>query len=94
MSVERVVVDPDAPTRPIPVQRQRTTPTTPPAPPPDEPQPAAAPPDEPFVEVSEARRSTGRLIAIALLLALIVGAVWYVFAKLRIGIPTTPPSEI
>jgi len=96
MSVERVVVDPDAPTRPIPVQpRPRATPTAPPAPPPLEPEPPTPLP-EPVVEVSEARRSTGRLIAVALLLALIVGAAWYVFAKLRItaGIPTTTPPGI
>ena len=96
MSVERVVVDPDAPTRPIPVQpRPRATPTAPPAPPPVEPEPPTPLP-EPVVEVSEARRSTGRLIAVALLLALIVGAAWYVFAKLRIsaGIPTTTPPGI
>ena len=103
MSVERVVVNrasgdagipaaSDAPTEPIPVQpRRRVTPPAPPV----EPEPAAPPP-EPVVEVSEARRSTGRLIAVALLLALIIGAAWYVFAKLRIttGSPTTTPPGI
>jgi PPM family protein phosphatase len=93
MSVERVVVDPDAPTQPFPVQRRpRATPTTPPPPPPAEPEPVEPEP-EPVIEVSEARRSTGRLVAVALLLALIIGAAWYAFAKLRItiGIPTTTP---
>jgi PPM family protein phosphatase len=105
MSVERVVVNRasgdatipaaaagDAPTQPFPVQpRRRITPLNPPAPP-VEPQPADALP-EPVIDVSPARRSTGRLIAVALLLALIIGAAWYVFAKLRItaGIPTTTP---
>jgi serine/threonine protein phosphatase PrpC len=93
MSVERVV-DTDAPTAPIPVQpRPRISP--PAAPPPAEPQLEALPP-ELVVEVSPARRSTGRLIAVALLVALVVGAVWYVVAKVRAttGIPTTTPPGI
>jgi len=86
------VADGDTPTHPFPVQR-RPRPTQPP-PPPDEPPPEpAAPLPEPIIEVSPARRSTGRFIAVALFVVLIVGALWYVFTKLRAaGFPTNPGS--
>lgn len=47
-------------------------------------------PDAP-IAVSPSRRSTGRLIATVLLGALILGAGWYVFSKLR-STPPTPTS--
>ena len=85
------LADGDTPTHPFPVQR-RPRPTSPP---PDEPPPEpAAPLPEPIVEVSPARRSTGRLIAVALFVVLVVGALWYVFSKLRAtGFPTTTPGS-
>src|SRR5262245_46507554 len=58
------VMDGDTPTRPFPVQR-RPRPAPPPPPVPDEPPPEPAEPiPEPVVEVSPARRSTGRFIAV------------------------------
>src|SRR5262245_44573860 len=76
------VMDGDTPTRPFPVQRRPrvTPPPAPDEPPPPEPE---EPPPEPVVEVSPARRSTGRFIAVALFILLIVGALWYAFMKFR-----------
>jgi protein phosphatase len=87
------VLDTDTPTRPFPVQQRRSRASQPV---PDEPPPEPAEPlPEPTVEVSPARRSTGRFIAWALFLVLIVGALWYAFTKLRAttGFPTMPPGS-
>jgi serine/threonine protein phosphatase PrpC len=46
---------------------------------------------DPVVEVSPERRSTGRLIAMALLAVLVVGAAWYVVSKVRSS-TNTPTS--
>jgi protein phosphatase len=80
LGIDRVI-DPNAPTEPIPVvPRARTTrPLTSSdanvsEPAPAVPSPAAAP----IVEVSPERRNTGRLIAIGLFVLLIVAAVWFV----------------
>ena len=54
---------------------------------PTKPQPVA----EPVPEVSEARRSAGRSISIALLVLLVVGALWFLYHTVTtVGTPTTP----
>jgi PPM family protein phosphatase len=82
------MVDSDSPTGPIPVT----------------PRPADIPPrdesmiitEETKVPVSAARRSAGRVIAVALLVALIAGAVWFVVHQVRVHVPsssaTAPPG--
>ena len=88
MSVDRVV-ETDTPTERIIVPGYiRTTPPS--APPVSRTKPPEPIPQEPIVYVSPSRRSTGRLIAVALLLALIMGAAWYVVNKVRDT--TAPPT--
>ena len=50
----------------------------------------------PSIQVSPARRNTGRVIAVALFVVLVVGAVWFVVTKIRATTasppaPTSPP---
>jgi len=88
MSMDRVVGT-DTPTAPIEVQQGfRSTPPSAPAV--NRTKPTEPIPQEPIVYVSPSRRSTGRLIAVALLLALILGAAWYVVNKVRET--TAPPT--
>jgi PPM family protein phosphatase len=91
------ILEPDTPTHPFPVQRRSRAPQPPPdePPPPPPPQPEEPLPETDIVEVSPARRSTGRFIAVALFVVLIVGALWYAFMKIRaaMGFPTTTPGS-
>ena len=79
VSMDRVV-DTDVPTRPVPVVPRPSSSAAPPPPERDE---SFIVTGETEVPVSPARRSTGRMIAIALLTALIVGAVWFVAHQVR-----------
>jgi hypothetical protein len=77
MAMDRII-DPDSPTAPMPqVPRPRTTRPLPP----DASATPNMPPAAPLPDVSPARRSAGRIIAVALLVLLvllIVAAVWFI----------------
>jgi hypothetical protein len=45
-----------------------------------------------MIDVSAARRSTGRLIAMVLLAVLVIGAAWYVVSHVRSAAPTVTAS--
>jgi protein phosphatase len=90
MSVDRVLQT-DVPTEPIPVV-ERPRPSQQSGPVLDESHVVTG---ETAIPVSPVRRSTGRVIAIALLIVLIAGAVWFA-AQLRAHVPisnVTPPGR-
>jgi protein phosphatase len=82
------VVEAETPTQPVPIA-QRPRPSRPAT-------PAVEPDRSPSlvypVEVSASRRSTGRLIAYALLAVLVAGAAWFVVTKLRGVAPVSSTS--
>ena len=83
MSMDRVV-ETDKPTVPIPVQER--------------PRPSgagfapASRNSEPVMDVSPERRSKGRMIAVALLAVLVIGAAWYVVSK--VTATTASPASV
>ncbi|MGH7616064.1 MAG: Stp1/IreP family PP2C-type Ser/Thr phosphatase [Gemmatimonadaceae bacterium] len=88
MSLDRVV-DADAPTRPMPVmQPPRQTPAAAAQPERDESMIVTGEAEIP-IPVSPARRSAGRMIAIALLIALVAGAVWFIMHQVAAHVPAS-----
>jgi len=81
------VFESDVPPRemPPPSLRRTTKPTVPMG-------TSAIDDDGPTIDVSEARRARGRLIAMILLAVLVVGAAWFVFSYVRSAVPTSTSS--